>query len=89
MTAEQKSLGQQVEGLLSWLEEMETEMDGGKAGIDKTEKDRSDDQLAQQLKLCKVSYLNMCLQQQENILAQEGRGGGFSSYSFLNILSIQ
>ncbi|KAM6899613.1 microtubule-actin cross-linking factor 1, isoforms 1/2/3/4/5 [Xenentodon cancila] len=45
VTAEQTSLGQQVEMLLSWLREVETQMDG--------RTDDGDDQLAQQLSLCK------------------------------------
>ncbi|XP_040910082.1 microtubule-actin cross-linking factor 1 isoform X4 [Toxotes jaculatrix] len=56
VTAEQKSLGAQVEGLLSWLKETEAQMDGGMAGMEKmdeAEKDDSRDQLTQQLNLCR------------------------------------
>ncbi|XP_031151469.1 microtubule-actin cross-linking factor 1 isoform X18 [Sander lucioperca] len=56
VTAEQKSLGGQVESLLSWLMETEALMDGGMAGMEKmetTEKDDNCDQLTQQLNLCK------------------------------------
>lgn len=52
MEAEQKALGEQVDGLLSWLTEMETQMDGGIAGIEEIKKT---DELAQQLKICKAS----------------------------------
>uniref|UniRef100_A0A8D0A9A9 Microtubule actin crosslinking factor 1 n=1 Tax=Sander lucioperca TaxID=283035 RepID=A0A8D0A9A9_SANLU len=57
VTAEQKSLGGQVESLLSWLMETEALMDGGMAGMEKmetTEKDDNCDQLTQQLNLCKA-----------------------------------
>ncbi|XP_036948799.1 microtubule-actin cross-linking factor 1 isoform X23 [Acanthopagrus latus] len=56
VTAEQKSLGGQVESLLSWLRETEARMNGGMAGMEKmekAEKDDSHDQLTQQLSLCK------------------------------------
>ncbi|XP_070841133.1 microtubule-actin cross-linking factor 1, isoforms 1/2/3/4/5 isoform X12 [Chaetodon trifascialis] len=56
VTAEQKSLGAQVESLLSWLRETEAQMNGGMAGMEKmekAEKDDSCDQLTQQLSLCK------------------------------------
>ncbi|XP_069572874.1 microtubule-actin cross-linking factor 1, isoforms 1/2/3/4 isoform X10 [Brachyistius frenatus] len=56
VTAEQKSLGQQVERLLAWLREAEAQMDGGMAGMgekEKEEKDKSPDQLTQQLNHCK------------------------------------
>ncbi|XP_073339006.1 microtubule-actin cross-linking factor 1 [Pagrus major] len=56
VTAEQKSLGGQVESLLSWLRETEAQMNGGMAGMEKmekAEKDDSHDQLTQQLSLCK------------------------------------
>ncbi|XP_028277958.1 microtubule-actin cross-linking factor 1 isoform X5 [Parambassis ranga] len=56
VTAEQKSLGQQVESLLSWLRETEAQMDGGMAGMEKmkkAEKDDGHDQLTRQLNLCK------------------------------------
>ncbi|XP_038580116.1 microtubule-actin cross-linking factor 1 isoform X3 [Micropterus salmoides] len=56
VTAEQKSLGGQVESLLSWLRETEARMNGGMAGMEKmekAEKDDSHDQLTQQLNLCK------------------------------------
>ncbi|XP_047461897.1 microtubule-actin cross-linking factor 1 isoform X7 [Mugil cephalus] len=55
VTAELKSLGQQVENLLSWLKETETQMDGGMAGMEKMEKAEKDDhdRLTQQLNLCK------------------------------------
>ncbi|XP_034747883.1 microtubule-actin cross-linking factor 1 isoform X9 [Etheostoma cragini] len=55
VTAEQKSLGGQVESLLSWLRETEAQMDGGMAGMEKmetAEKDDNGDQLTQQLNLC-------------------------------------
>lgn len=58
VTAEQKSLGGQVESLLSWLRETEARMNGGMAGMEKmekAEKDDSHDQLTQQLNLCKAS----------------------------------
>uniref|UniRef100_A0A671XCI9 Microtubule actin crosslinking factor 1 n=1 Tax=Sparus aurata TaxID=8175 RepID=A0A671XCI9_SPAAU len=38
VTAEQKSLGGQVESLLSWLRETEARMNGGMAGMEKMEK---------------------------------------------------
>ncbi|XP_022599786.1 microtubule-actin cross-linking factor 1-like [Seriola dumerili] len=55
VTAEQKSLGGQVESLLSWLKETEAQMDGWMAGMEKTEKAEKDDrdQLTQQLNLCR------------------------------------
>lgn len=53
LTAEQKSLGGQVEALLSWLVETEGQMKGGMETMEKTEKTDSDDQLTQQLELCK------------------------------------
>ncbi|XP_071357170.1 microtubule-actin cross-linking factor 1, isoforms 1/2/3/4/5 isoform X19 [Trachinotus anak] len=55
VTAEQKSLGGQVESLLSWLKETEAQMDGGMAGMEKMEKAEKDDQdqLTQQLNLCR------------------------------------
>ncbi|CAK6977081.1 microtubule-actin cross-linking factor 1 isoform X1 [Scomber scombrus] len=54
VTAEQKSLGGQVENLLSWLRETEAQMSGGMAGMEKmAEKDDNHDQLTQQLHLCK------------------------------------
>nr|XP_033493657.1 microtubule-actin cross-linking factor 1, isoforms 1/2/3/5 isoform X20 [Epinephelus lanceolatus] len=56
LTAELKSLGGQVESLLSWLRETEAQMNGGMAGMEKmetAEKDDSHDQLTQQLNLCK------------------------------------
>ncbi|XP_068566964.1 microtubule-actin cross-linking factor 1, isoforms 1/2/3/4/5 isoform X5 [Cebidichthys violaceus] len=56
VTAEQKSLGGQVESLLSWLRETEAQMNGGMAGMEKMEKAEKDDhrdQLTQQLNLCK------------------------------------
>ncbi|XP_076611140.1 microtubule-actin cross-linking factor 1 isoform X19 [Chaetodon auriga] len=56
VTAEQKSLGAQVDSLLSWLRETEAQMNGGMAGMEKmekAEKDDSCDQLTQQLSLCK------------------------------------
>ncbi|XP_070777395.1 microtubule-actin cross-linking factor 1, isoforms 1/2/3/4/5 [Enoplosus armatus] len=56
VTAEQKSLGGQVESLLSWLRETEAQMNGGMAGMEKMEKAEKDDnrdQLSQQLSLCK------------------------------------
>lgn len=59
VTAEQKSLGGQVESLLSWLQETEAQMNGGMAGMEKmekVEKDGSCDQLTQQL--CKASCPN-------------------------------
>ncbi|KAL3984244.1 dual specificity protein kinase CLK1/4 [Sarotherodon galilaeus] len=46
VTAEQKSLGQHVESLLSWLTETETQME-------KEKKNDGSDQLTQQLTLCK------------------------------------
>uniref|UniRef100_A0A3B4YM64 Microtubule actin crosslinking factor 1 n=1 Tax=Seriola lalandi dorsalis TaxID=1841481 RepID=A0A3B4YM64_SERLL len=39
VTAEQKSLGGQVESLLSWLKETEAQMDGWMAGMEKIEKE--------------------------------------------------
>lgn len=45
VAAEQKSLGQHVDRLLSWLSETEAQMDGDTAGKDG---------LTQQLDLCKV-----------------------------------
>ncbi|XP_039977302.1 microtubule-actin cross-linking factor 1 isoform X2 [Xiphias gladius] len=56
VTAEQKSLGGQVETLLSWLKETEAQMDGGMAGMEKMEeakKDDNHDQLTHQLNLCR------------------------------------
>ncbi|KAM3858524.1 microtubule-actin cross-linking factor 1, isoforms 1/2/3/4/5 [Diretmus argenteus] len=55
LTAEQKSLGGQVESLLSWLRETEAQMDRGieKGKVDEIERDNSHDQLTQQLHLCK------------------------------------
>ncbi|XP_044027803.1 microtubule-actin cross-linking factor 1 isoform X13 [Siniperca chuatsi] len=56
VTAEQKSLGGQVESLLSWLRETEAQMNGGIAGMEKMEKAEKDDnrdQVTQQLNLCK------------------------------------
>ncbi|KAM9384120.1 microtubule-actin cross-linking factor 1, isoforms 1/2/3/4 [Pholidichthys leucotaenia] len=56
ITTKQKSLGQQVESLLSWLREAEVQIEGGMAGMEKSEKtenDDSHDQLTQQLNLCK------------------------------------
>lgn len=50
VTAEQKSLGQHVESLLSWLTETETQME-------KEKKNDGSDQLMQQLTLCKASFL--------------------------------
>lgn len=50
VTAEQKSLGQHVESLLSWLTETETQME-------KEKKNDGSDQLTQQLTLCKASFL--------------------------------
>lgn len=61
MTTEQKTLGERVEKLLSWLRETEAQMDGGVTGMegtDKTKGDQSHAQLTQQLQLCKVSYCN-------------------------------
>lgn len=58
MTAEQKALGVKVERLLSVLMEAEAQMNEGMAVMDKREKagkDRSYDQLTQQLSLCKAS----------------------------------
>lgn len=43
-----------MESLLSWLMETEGQMKGGMETMDKTEKTDSDDQLTQQLELCKV-----------------------------------
>ncbi|XP_074468757.1 microtubule-actin cross-linking factor 1, isoforms 1/2/3/4/5 isoform X2 [Sebastes fasciatus] len=54
VTAEQKSLGGRVESLLSWLRETEAQMNGGMAGMEKMEKaEKDDNQLTQQLNLCK------------------------------------
>ncbi|XP_008298970.1 microtubule-actin cross-linking factor 1, partial [Stegastes partitus] len=53
VTAEQKSLGQQVDSLLSWLKETEAQMDRGMEKMEKADKDDSHDQLTQQLSLCK------------------------------------
>ncbi|XP_070702106.1 microtubule-actin cross-linking factor 1, isoforms 1/2/3/4 [Pempheris klunzingeri] len=56
VTAQQKSLGGQVESLLSWLRETEAQMNGGMAGMEKMEKaEKNDncDQLTQQLNQCK------------------------------------
>lgn len=56
VTAEQKSLGGQVESLLSWLRETEAQMTGGMAGMERMEKAEDadpGDQLSQQLSLCK------------------------------------
>ncbi|XP_054873555.1 microtubule-actin cross-linking factor 1 isoform X8 [Amphiprion ocellaris] len=53
VTAEQKSLGQQVDSLLSWLRETEAQMDGAMEKMEKADKDESLDQLTQQLNLCK------------------------------------
>ncbi|XP_029938047.1 microtubule-actin cross-linking factor 1 isoform X3 [Salarias fasciatus] len=55
VTSEQKSLGERVERLLSWLNETEAQMDGGMAGKERSEKLEKDerDQLKQQLSLCK------------------------------------
>lgn len=54
VTAEQKSLGQHVESLLSWLTETETQME-------KEKKNDGSDQLTQQLTLCKASFLENCI----------------------------
>nr|XP_046274634.1 microtubule-actin cross-linking factor 1 isoform X9 [Scatophagus argus] len=62
VAAEQKSLGVQVESLLSWLREAEAQMHGGMAGmekIEKAQKDDSCDQLTQQLNLCKELQLSL------------------------------
>ncbi|MEQ2277972.1 hypothetical protein XENORESO_010521, partial [Xenotaenia resolanae] len=56
VTAEQESLGQHVDRLLSWLSETEAQMDGGTTGRDKketTEKDDGQAELTQQLNVCK------------------------------------
>ncbi|XP_047185982.1 microtubule-actin cross-linking factor 1 isoform X7 [Scophthalmus maximus] len=56
VVAEQKSLGGQVESLLSWLKGTEAQMDGGMARMEKmgkSEKDDDCDQLTHQLNLCK------------------------------------
>lgn len=52
MAAEQKSLGERVDGLLSCLTEMETQMDGGMARMEEI---RKNEELTQQLKICKAS----------------------------------
>ncbi|MEQ2219296.1 hypothetical protein XENOCAPTIV_015529, partial [Xenoophorus captivus] len=57
VTAEQESLGQHVDRLLSWLSETQAQMDGGTTGRDKketTEKDDGQAELTQQLNVCKV-----------------------------------
>uniref|UniRef100_G3NBA0 Microtubule actin crosslinking factor 1 n=1 Tax=Gasterosteus aculeatus TaxID=69293 RepID=G3NBA0_GASAC len=53
VTAELKSLGGQVESLLSWLRETEAQMNGGMEKMEEAEKDDHCDQLTQQLNLCK------------------------------------
>ncbi|CAJ1083006.1 microtubule-actin cross-linking factor 1 isoform X15 [Xyrichtys novacula] len=54
VTAEQKSLGGQVESLLSWLRDTEAQMkDAGMEKMVKAEKHDNGDQLEKQLKLCK------------------------------------
>ncbi|KAM9839141.1 microtubule-actin cross-linking factor 1, isoforms 1/2/3/4 [Aulostomus maculatus] len=53
VTAELKSLGGQVESLLSWLRVTEAQMNGGMEKMEKGAKDDNHDQLAQQLHLCK------------------------------------
>ncbi|XP_036070195.1 microtubule-actin cross-linking factor 1 isoform X6 [Oryzias melastigma] len=50
VAAEQKSLGERVDGLLSCLTEMETQMDGGMARMEEI---RKNEELTQQLKICK------------------------------------
>ena len=57
VTAEQKSLGGQVETLLSWLKETEAQMDGGMEKMERAKKDDNRDQLTHQLNLCKASSL--------------------------------
>lgn len=46
-----------MESLLSWLRETEAQMNGGMAGMEKMEKaEKDDNQLTQQLNLCKASW---------------------------------
>ncbi|XP_074542218.1 microtubule-actin cross-linking factor 1, isoforms 1/2/3/4 [Halichoeres trimaculatus] len=53
VTAELKSLGGQVESLLSWLTDTEAQMSGGMEKMEKGEKLENGNQLTQQLNLCK------------------------------------
>ncbi|XP_072227126.1 microtubule-actin cross-linking factor 1, isoforms 1/2/3/4 isoform X4 [Leuresthes tenuis] len=62
VTAEQQSLGQRVEGLLSWLGQTEAQMDGEKA--EKTDEDDTQDQLKQ--------HLNVCKELQSSLTARSG-----------------